>query len=1109
MLLAARRRSPNISELGMATQSKGDLLPFAFCNLSFAFCLSFRNGCLPLLCVVVTMLSAAPVAAHRVYMVNDNHTDYGWNDTVAHYEASMLSELDYYRDRIDATAGRPPAEQARFNADCWYYLYLYQHNRTPAQFQDLINKMLDGHITVPLNPFVTLYGALSTEAAIRGGYYPGRMERQYGLGFRLAQAMENQTIPWGLASLWARSQAKYTWKGICACATQAPYGDRTDDVFRWQGPDGKTLLMKWYRFSGNNQSWGGYAEARGNLSQAGVQASIDHFSAQPPMLPITGLFGAGWDDVNYQTTVFEDLAQAWNAAHPGGDQVVVSNGVDYFQELEKYAGSLKTLRGGWGNDWDLWPAALAERTAQTRRAIEQLRAAEAMATTVHAFNSTIWPPQQAALEAGLVDYFKYFEHSWGSSGSVPLSSVVSNKKTWAQSIETAVAQARTTEGDALVGLFQTPDEDRFVVFNPLAFARTGVADLPISGSGPYVVTDVATSTEVPNQVVTIGANAYLRILASNVPSLGYRIYRYGLGTPSAFPQAVTITGNRIESALHRVDVGNRGELTSVFDKSAGVEMAANALNDFGSGTSSGLTSENVGPVSATLRRDVNGSPNRRVRVTLIKDVDRVEVEDEILQNTSAISVYRFPVNLTNPQIRFEEVGAVARPGLISQGGDFLPGTRSDYMTLNHFVNFAGASYNITLSNWDAFVMRVGNSTPASFDLPTAEISVLAVGNPSGSDITAQAGDLSFTNRFALRGAPGGYSGAQAFQTSLAHQNPLQALPLSRNQTGPLTAAAKSFLSVSAPNVIVTAFKPAEEGARGLVVRVWEVGGSATDFTIDASAFNPTEADQVSLIETDIAPAPLNGGMITASISPNEIKALRFVPSCVEEVPGDNCPCVPNPGQEDADGDGVGDACDNCPTVANPTQADGDSDGIGDACDLCTTTVSGQTKWVRPKIVASRINDGVPGNDILQISGRFTMASGAFTINPQANGAQLEVRSGAGVPKLRVSLPAGVYRAPGPGWVRSRGGRQYTFKDRNAGGTGGITSMVVTDKGNGDVHVTVRGSKASLPFVPGDVPLAATVVLGGAASGAAGECGELTFAAAACTVNAPGTKVACR
>ncbi len=157
---------------------------------------------------------------------------------------------------------------------------------------------------------------------------------------------------------------------------------------------------------------------------------------------------------------------------------------------------------------------------------------------------------------------------------------------------------------------------------------------------------------------------------------------------------------------------------------------SNGMNDYGIGTIQSVVAENVGPVSATLRVDLTG-PARTVRITLYTAVDRIDIDNEITENETGFQTYDFHARLAGAQIRFEEVGAIARPGLIAEGGDFLPGTRASRMTLNHFVDFEKDDYHIVLSNRDAYAMRVNDSTNDTFDLTGDEVQVVVMENASG------------------------------------------------------------------------------------------------------------------------------------------------------------------------------------------------------------------------------------------------------------------------------------------------------------------------------------------------------------------------------------------
>lgn len=834
-----------------------------------------------------------PPPASRIYLAPDDHTDYMWAGNEADYRQAFLDMIDYYLGQADLTENEPADFRSRWNCDGSMWIHTYEQYRTPEQFDRLVKRIKEGYVSFPLNYLVSTYGGMPTEAVLRGMYYSGYLQRRYGLHSPMAIAMENQTLPYGLGGLWAGSGAKYSWRGICACGTKLPNDPRPHEIYWWPADDGSRILMKWFSNRGRSglQHLGRYAEARRPIEMVEFAEKDEVFRRAHPY-SVVGIFGQGSDDLK---TLDDKIVRAARATSRPDRRVIVSNMTDFFEDFEYTHGAeLPQHAASFGNEWDLYPMSMAEVTASVRRAVEKLRPAEALATVAQSREPNFMKPLTAARDRAWVGLGLYWEHNWTSEANwVPTPDRADWQRRVASDVIRYVDRLQNDAARALGRMIPSEGANRFAVFNPLGWTRTDAADLPYTGEAAVHVVDVATGREVPSQVVsfpdvaTKQTGRWLRILAEELPPVGYKVYeiRPGVGREwelaaevadfhraiadkGAFPATGREHSLVLENSEYRLRVLGNGSITSLVDKQLGErELSAKELN-FIRRYPGQLEVENAGPVSVTVKATSRGPLPHVTRITLYRNSRRIDIRNDITATFDGTHAWSFAWKMENPDVHHEEIGAVIRAKLLADGGQYSPVlSRLEWLSLNHFVDMTGTDgFGVTLSNADSSFMKLGDSTivdgVSRLDTKSAKFAVMAGGQIDGPTlgIPFQDGDSHFIQRFGLR-VHQKYDATDAMRFSLEHQNPPVAFPVTGERPS-LPRDRYSHFSLSDPRLVLWALKPAEDAATGdVVARVWNLDAEAKTYRPTLTAGAPT-ARAITHIETDLA----EGGVATESVT---------------------------------------------------------------------------------------------------------------------------------------------------------------------------------------------------------------------------------------------------
>ena len=833
--------------------------------------------------VVLAVAGAGPEAAgqQRIYLANDNHTDIYWNADLAAYEDAFVDMLDYYVQKAKETAGEVPgipAElpqfQSRFHADGTNWLWTYRQRKTPAAFDDLIAKIKSGHISVNMLSNVLNGGGMPTEAYIRSMLYAGQLERDYGVKFELATFMENQTLPYGAASILAGAGARYSWHGICGCQSRIPdiAEPRDREIYWWQGPDGKRLLMKWYSFQGLS-SLGGYAEAKSTkVALTKVQALLDNPERYP--YSIGAAFGYGGDDVNEPDDKNQTFVKVAKTNSKGNTSVIVSNEIDFFKDFEATYGAGSTIpvfNASFGNEWETAAASVQASTSQVKRALDKLRNAEALSVLVSRKLPAFMDARRAEQRQRWMDVGMYFDHSWTALTLAEYPDLKARREAWTTGLAAGFegyVDGLLADASAMLAqqIKKTGTNTRFYVFNALNWLRTDVADVAYAGPWSIHVVDLATGSDVPWQAVSLGGVAHLRIMASAVPSVGYKVFEIRSGTGTVFEDTIAADPalGRMENEIYQIALGDNGNLESIRDKQRQSREFVRAfpglpagqtstVNSFGAGPGATIEVENPGVVSKTFKVVSQLPLQRTTRITLYRNSPRIGIVNEIAQNFGDLREWGFGFNIDSPTVRHDEIGAVITAKLQSNGGDYSPRqARYDWLMANRFVDVTGGGVGVTLSNPDLGFFKLGDSTIAALDRSRSLVRMLAGGSPDERGFKNQGGAAYFLQRFALQ-THGSYNQKDAMRFALEDQTPLVA----RTVVGGTGYSEKSYslLKTSTPTVFLTALKVAEDGmARGIVARVWNSAKADTTFSFTG---NLVATDELTHIESLKGAAPPN------------------------------------------------------------------------------------------------------------------------------------------------------------------------------------------------------------------------------------------------------------
>jgi hypothetical protein len=851
-----------------------------------------------------------PPRKWTVYLTQHTHTDIGYTRPQTEILPEHLRYIDYALDYCDLTDSLPDDARFRWTCETSWAVREYLRDRPPAQIARLKQRVREGRIEIC--GLLLNMSEVATENSLAALVRPVRaITEEFGITVRTAMQDDVNGAGWCLADYLNGIGIRYLNMGINKTRSLLPFDQPT--CFWWESPSGKRVLAYRGEHYMTANFWGvekGDAElikpkvANYLTSLEGLHYPFDRVGVQ---------FSGYFTDNSPPSTAACNLVKVWNEKY-AWPKLRLSTAQEFLAWVEKEQGSkLAVHRQAWPDWWTDGFGSAARETAAVRETETAMDVNHRLLAMARLLGAPIHAPTSQRAAAIMDNLLFYEEHTFGAAESISDPLAENAQVQWGEKAAyawSAVKDSALLREEAF-GLVQSflprSDVPTLAVFNTLNWTRSGMVRVFIDHQilppdREFRILDGADSV-LAQETERRTEGTYWALWVKDIPPMACKILRLEAGDKKRAKEASAKDSVSLENAFYKLTLDPvKGSIQSLRDKETGAELIDPGANwGFGQCVYETMPANRemkpevfkrtawhnvkaspgaVGPIwhSLHLNADLDGCATNKgaqVEIRLYDTEKRVELHFAIrkLPVPTPEAVYvTLPFQSADGKLLYEGQG-----GLVTPGEGQIPGSSSDWQTIQSFLSIRNAAGQIIVGSEQAPLVQLGDFNLGKW-MPITQIAKPHIYSWVMNNYwftnfrTEQEGEFKWHYYLTSTKDP---STATATHFGWGSRVPLvtRVLPSAKGKAAARAAGSTVIpvMAFPASNLLVVEYRPAAD-LKGIVLHLREVAGQSTALAKKdiVSAARISRLDEVNVLEQ-----PLKTKLDTVTFQPWEAKFVKL------------------------------------------------------------------------------------------------------------------------------------------------------------------------------------------------------------------------------------------